>query len=258
MSGNEVPRVRTTPTIIEWRDAIAEAWDVAAFGEPTIAALSVLWAQFALETARGKSMFNFNIGNIKWTPGRDYCVLHTYEFIGGKRVEMDDRFRAFPTLVDGARDYLAFLSRASYAEPWSCVLRGDPVAFAWALKRKGYYTASADDYASGLQRLAAEFMRTSDAAPMPLVELACTTCHDPEPTGGTDGPAHPLGAETFAERRLEQGYEDRGTDTDPETPKARVASQRMRALGHRDTVPDVQPGEVLELDNDEDDGPEVA
>lgn len=240
MSGARVLRVRTTPTVIEWRDAILEAWSSTPFALPSIAALSVLWGQFALETARGKACFNWNLGNIKSVEGdgRDWCVLHTFEFINGQRVEMDDRFRSFPTLLEGARDYLAFLSRASYADPWSFVLAGDPEGFARALKRKGYYTASAEDYARGLKSLATEFTRISDAAPHAPIQLVCTTCHDPDPGPypepglqlGDDpsrAPAHRLGEETAAERALDSDPE---TPTSPQTPTSRVASGQFRAI----------------------------
>lgn len=157
-----VPRVRTKPTIKEWSDALSTVWEevVVTPAEPTLEMLAVLWAQFALETGRGASCFNNNLGNIKaqaaWSG--DYCVLHTFEFVNRKRIEIDDNFRSFPTLIDGARDYLTFLSRPSYREPFACILQGDPLAFAKALKAKGYYTAAVADYARGLIALSAEFL----------------------------------------------------------------------------------------------------
>lgn len=229
----EVPRIRTTPTTLEWRDGITAAWDMLFDSAPTVAALSVLWAQWALETARGRACYAWNLGNIKAVPGdgRPYCVLHTFEFIDGKRVEMDDHFRAFPTLLQGALDYLRFLSRPSYAEPWACVLRGDADAFARALKAKGYYTAPVEDYARNLRALAHEFTRISDAAPPTDIPIVCSTCHDP---------ATPLGAETFAERRAELGFG--ALATNPETPVAKSSeSERLRALG--EDAPDSEGGE---------------
>jgi hypothetical protein len=253
MTGIEVARVRTTPTIIEWRDAIFAAWRYAvATGTPTVASLAVLWAQFALETDRGRSCFNWNLGNIKAVPGdgRDFCVLHTFEYIDNKRVEMDDHFRAHPTLVEGAREYLTFLTRPSYAVPWSFVLRGDADGFARALKDKRYYTSPVEEYARGLRGLATEFQRVSDAAPPSVIPLACTTCHDPDDTiedhviGGYSA-ATSLGAETAAERRIAQGFDTPPADTHPDTPVAkssesqvRRAMRAMSALSHIDTEPD--------------------
>ena len=54
----------------------------------TIDALAVLWAQYALETGRGKSCFNGNLGNIKRVDGdgRDWMWLQTFEFINGNRI----------------------------------------------------------------------------------------------------------------------------------------------------------------------------
>jgi flagellum-specific peptidoglycan hydrolase FlgJ len=108
----EVSRTRTTPTTEEWRDAMVAAADRLGISLND-AALSVLWAQWALETGRGKSCYCNNLGNIKAVTGdgRDWCVLQTFEFINGHRVDMADKFRAFGTLAEGAYDYLQFLSR---------------------------------------------------------------------------------------------------------------------------------------------------
>jgi hypothetical protein len=80
----EVSRTRTTPTTEEWRDAMVAAADRLGISLND-AALSVLWAQWALETGRGKSCYCNNLGNIKAVTGdgRDWCVLQTFEFING-------------------------------------------------------------------------------------------------------------------------------------------------------------------------------
>jgi hypothetical protein len=167
MTGVQRPRVQTTPTTAEWAHSIARAWRQLLPYPPTVPALAVLWAQFALETGRGKSCFNFNLGNIKRVDGdgRDFVMLRTFEYVNGKRIDIDDSFRAFDSLDDGALDYLRFLCRPAYAEPWTCVVQGDADAFARALKRKGYYTAPVEEYARGIHSLAAEFTRVVGALP---------------------------------------------------------------------------------------------
>jgi hypothetical protein len=175
-------------------------------------ALSVLWAQWALETGRGRSCWNNNLGNIKHVPGdgRDWMWLDTFEFINGQRVDMPDKFRAFATLADGAFDYLQFLSRPAYALPWSFVLAGDGDGFARALKAKGYYTAPVEDYARNIRSLAAEYMRVAsqhrDTDPAPAPVDPVTVPDAPAPIRRSsqriaavnapiiDGPATPLRA----------------------------------------------------------------
>jgi len=152
----EVPRVSTKPTTGEWRAALLDAAELLGITLDDDA-LSVLWAQWALETRRGDCCFNFNLGNIKWSGEGDWMWLDTFEYIAGRRVDMRDKFRAFATLGDGALDYLRFLCRPSYALPWAHVVVGDADGFARALRVKGYYTASVDDYAGGLRSLALEF-----------------------------------------------------------------------------------------------------
>jgi hypothetical protein len=129
-----------------------------------------------------KSCYCFNLGNIKAVTGdgRDWCVLQTFEFINGQRVDMADKFRAFATLADGAYDYLQFLSRDKYALPWSFVLLGDADKFARALKTKGYFTADVDEYAHGLRSLAAEYLREAqrDTWPAPAPDDTAKTVPD--------------------------------------------------------------------------------
>lgn len=175
---SEVPRIHTPASIPEWADAVAWAWRQLLPADPTLDALAVLWAQYALETGRGKSCFNNNLGNIRHVDGdgRDHMMLDTFEYIGGKRVDMPGAFRSFPTLRDGAVDYLRFLTRPAYADPWACVVAGDAEGFARALKSKGYYTAPVEQYVSGLRSLAAEFRhaapevhaRDTDPVPPPV------------------------------------------------------------------------------------------
>lgn len=179
MSGtnNQVARVRTQASVAEWADAIAWAWRQLLPTDPTVDALAVLWAQYALETGRGKSAFAWNLGNIKRVPGDgyDYTVLRTFEYIDGVRVDMDDTFRAYPSLREGAIDYLRFLTRAAYAGPWARVVAGDAAGFAHALKVRGYYTAPENEYTAGLVSLANEFRRSVSEVPPP------DTLRDTEP-----------------------------------------------------------------------------
>jgi len=173
-----VARVQTTPTIIEWRDAISAAWLDKYGTAPTLKALSVLWAQFALETGRGAKCYCWNLGNIM--PGAGWIGdeedLPTWEQVNGRRVDIVERFRAFTTLAEGARNYLDYLGRASYAKAWACVVAGDAAGFARALKALGYYTADVTQYANGLFSLASEFLRAATVDAVTAAEVAANEC----------------------------------------------------------------------------------
>lgn len=156
-----VPRALTTPTVQQWRDAISDAWLEVLGTRPTDLALSVMWAQYALETGRGTKCYCWNLGNIMpgagWTG--DVDDLPTWEIVSGKHVDVVEAFRAFASLTDGARDYIRFQSRPSYAQAFAYLMRGDATNFALTLKSLGYFTADARQYANALYSLASEFLR---------------------------------------------------------------------------------------------------
>jgi len=163
-----VPTVRTTFSTEDFTRALVAAWRAFYDGAtPSKASCGVIWAQYALETGRGKSCWCNNIGNVKHVAGdgHDYCMLTgVWEIIGGKRVTFQPPhpqtcFRAYPSLEAGMREHLDFLQRR-YAGAWAEVEKGDARAFAHALKSRGYYTAPEEDYAKSLVSLQAEFGRS--------------------------------------------------------------------------------------------------
>jgi hypothetical protein len=146
----EVEPQRTSVTKDQLRAAIARA-HTELFGEaPSAPLLDVLTAHASLETGAGASMYNFNFGGIKGVgPTGMTARCRTHEVLGGREVTVRDGFRAYPTLDAGAKDYVA-LMRTRFAAAASAAETGDVRAFAHALKRAGYYTASEEDYAAGL------------------------------------------------------------------------------------------------------------
>ena len=66
------------------------------------------------------------------------------------------RWRAYADPLEGAKDYLKFLSRStpipgfskSYADAWERALAGDVMGFVYTLREAGYYTADASRYLS--------------------------------------------------------------------------------------------------------------
>lgn len=150
-----VPAKKTPVTPAEMYAALRSAW-VAKFGaEPSRASLLVLLAQSGIETADWRSMWNYNVGNVKRGKGQPWTMLpHVWEIIRGERVVFEPphpqtHFRAFPDLEAGAAAYLDTMA-GRFAKSWEAVVSGDPEAFARALKAQHYYTAPVDAYAKAL------------------------------------------------------------------------------------------------------------
>lgn len=176
------------PTIIkkfseaEAAYALRQAWKIKYKNYPNNNQLALLWAQSALETARWKSIRNFNFGNIKkkWPnpkynikdDGHKFTMFATGENLLNKgKLEyhwfepphIQTHFCSYNTIVDGAEDYLLFVSQKKrYAKAWQQVLAGDPKAFGHELKVAGYYTASEELYTKGVIRLTDEFLRKAN------------------------------------------------------------------------------------------------
>jgi hypothetical protein len=156
MSENRDPEVevkRTPLTAREYARAMLKAWKNRLGTFPTKGQLGCLYGQFMVETS-GTHVWNNNLGNIKEIPndGLPYMSLRgVWEIINGKREELPkthpgSRFTAFETLDQGADWYLKKL-RTRFASSWPAIEKGDPDAFARALKQQNYYTADVDTYA---------------------------------------------------------------------------------------------------------------
>lgn len=157
--------------------------------------ICVLMAQWALETGRGRSCMNYNLGNIKAPLSKDHCYFPTYERLTREqgddlllhstpahpvkmlrilpsgfmlvRIEPDHpgcRFLAFDTLREGAESYIAHL-RTRFSKAWEPVEKGDPVEFAIALKKAHYYTADVGVYAKNMASLWREYIMQPWAQP---------------------------------------------------------------------------------------------
>lgn len=145
-------------TQLEAAQVLEQAW-VSLFGyKPSINSLAVLFAQFGLETGYGKFSHAWNWGNVKSAPNDGYCWtdFKCNEIIGGKEVWFEPpspycRFRAFKTALDGAINYVAFVSQKTrYAKAWQEVINGNPEAYAVELKLAGYFTADLALYTKGV------------------------------------------------------------------------------------------------------------
>lgn len=144
--------------------ALGLAWQ-AAFASPMPRTSGlVLLSQWALETGGGHACNNNNFAGIKHVSGdgRDWASYETTEVIGGKVVPMEQSFRAYDTLEEGAIDYLATL-RHNFAPAWPAVESGDVAQFARLLSEARYYTAPEASYAAGLE---ARFAQMQAAVPL--------------------------------------------------------------------------------------------
>lgn len=171
MAATLVPTVRTQYSQVELTKALIEGW-IDAFGtKPTKNAIAVLWAQNAIETGLTVSMWNNNIGNVKYVANRndpptvEYCMLkNTWEIVNGKRVTFQPPhpatwFRSFKTLKDGVRHHLAFLRNNRYRNAWPSVVAGDPAEFSRQLRKSGYYTAPEAAYIKAMNGYYNKFLR---------------------------------------------------------------------------------------------------
>lgn len=144
---------RTALSGDEARAAIERAW-TARFGTPpSRGTLGVLVAQWAHETGRGASMYNFNFGGIKGVgPSGLSVVQRTREGSGATEQVIHDRFRAYRTAEEGASDYLALLEKR-YGAALEGAKNGDPDAFVRGLRARGYFTGDAGAYTRSVSKL---------------------------------------------------------------------------------------------------------
>jgi len=131
----------------EAASALSDAY-TSVFGEaPSKQTLSVLVAQWSLETGGGHAMMNYNFGGIKGqAPGGGTVAYRTTEGSGEGRRTIVDNFRAYGSAREGAVDYVHLLARRFPAAMTQARL-GNPAGFVHALKQAGYFTGSEADYA---------------------------------------------------------------------------------------------------------------
>lgn len=163
--GNRVDRVKTEVSEAQMAQGIIEAWKDLFGNTPTKEQVAIILSQNALETGNRKSMWNFNIGNIT-TNGKDafdfFDDLTTKEQVQpGVWKSMNLKYRAYPTLKDGVKDYLKLLSSKHYSSAWQHIIDPDPAEFSKSLKQSGYYTANEAPYTKSLTRLYNQFSNSN-------------------------------------------------------------------------------------------------
>ncbi len=137
---------------------LADAWESVLHQSAPDAALALLWAQWALETGRGRWMVDFNFAGVKGTaPRGGSAVWWTSEGSDDDARRVRSRFRAYRSAEEGARDYVRMLERR-YPGAIRAARRGDARGFVQALAKRGYFTSEPDAYCRALSSLAKQFL----------------------------------------------------------------------------------------------------
>ncbi len=137
---------------------LADAYTWLLATPPSERSLSILWAHWAHETARGQRMQGHNFAGLKGSgPEGNRIVAWTREARPTERV-VRRSFRAYTDEVSGARDYLALLAER-YPLALNALRRGDESDFVSALASGGYFTDEPSLYLRAVTRLAAECRR---------------------------------------------------------------------------------------------------
>jgi flagellar protein FlgJ len=162
---------RTQASMSDIRASLSTALESLTGRRPSARTVDVLAAQVSLETAGGSQMFNFNFGGIKGvSPSNATANYMTREVLDGQSVHVQQGFRAYGSLDEGARDYVSVL-RSRFPQAFHSAAAGDVDGFAQALKQSGYYTAPEQEYARGLRSVAGAAASPSPAVQQPATEF---------------------------------------------------------------------------------------
>jgi flagellum-specific peptidoglycan hydrolase FlgJ len=178
--------------------SFATAWQMLAGQPPKRDVLHIIHAQSALETGHWKSLWNYNLGGSKkhgtcdWThfttterfphaaadkylasskPGAEVALVKvdathkTLRFHGKQQMNC---FASWEDLDTAARDHIALLFRR-FPEAIEKAKAGDVDGYVRELKRKGYFTASEDEYKKAVGSIAKRYTRELAAVQMPAV-----------------------------------------------------------------------------------------
>lgn len=167
-----VAAVRTPITAEQARSLIAGALERMTGEPPSKEQVAILTAQWAHETGRGASMYNYNFAGIKGTSPEGLSVMQrTREGYGATERTITDGFRAYRTAEEGADDYVALLQRR-FPAALEASKAGDPAGCVRALKQAGYFTGDEVAYTRSVTQMARELAPDSlDFAPPSLPSL---------------------------------------------------------------------------------------
>jgi flagellum-specific peptidoglycan hydrolase FlgJ len=144
---------RTALSGEEAASALSQAYTKLTGKRPSAETTAILTAQWAHETGRGASMYNYNFGGIKGTgPSGLSVAQRTREGWGADERQIVDRFRAYTSPAEGATDYVRLL-QARYPKALDAAAEGDAAGFVHALKARGYFTGNEGAYVRSVQSM---------------------------------------------------------------------------------------------------------
>jgi len=153
---SQVERKQTPIGPVAFAKGIIEAWKSLYGNVPSKETIGVLWGQYMIETG-GKSIWNYNIGNVKHVSGDGYNWFDlpgTWEIVNGQKVVLPEGsagrlFRAYDSFGHAFKSHLKFLEKR-YSRGWEALKDGDPVEFVHDIKagRDGIVGTN-DDYFTG-------------------------------------------------------------------------------------------------------------
>jgi len=158
---SEIPDKLTPVSVDEAAAALAVGYRRVTGKSPSAAILSLLLAQWALETGRGEFCHNYNFGNVKHSSADQYYqTFRAGENINGQSIESDMQFAAYLNIDDGAEAYVRQLQKRP--NWWAGLQTGDVAKFNAGLSSSpAYYTADPSTYLATLQKLVGEFSVTA-------------------------------------------------------------------------------------------------
>ena len=196
--GIERPARRTPVTPEQVFLSLATAWQMVVGQPPSRDVLHILHAQSALETGHWKAVMNYNLGGAKkhgtcdWThfttterlsfetadkyisssrPGAEVTVLKVEPGFKTLRFSGKQSINCFPSWEDldsAARDHVALLMRR-FPSAIDRAKAGDVDGYVKELKRRGYFTASEDDYMKAVRSISKRYTRELAGVQLPTV-----------------------------------------------------------------------------------------
>lgn len=154
--GLTLPLGRTPMTSGEARLHLELAYRAVVREAPEPKTLSLLLAQWALETGRGQFMWGFNFGGIKATSGGGWFV--TTESVGGLPQRAYQRFRTYRSALEGAKHYIQTLA-LDFPKAFAALQSGCAEQFVHALSAERYFTGNTALYCKAIASLAEEYER---------------------------------------------------------------------------------------------------
>jgi hypothetical protein len=159
----ELPDKYTPMTADEVAKAVSAAFKQMTGKAPSKKILALLLAQWALESANGRAVHNFNLTNIKRNSGDPYFqYFRCSEIIDGVEQFFDPpnpqcAFAAYKTAVEGAKAYIRILKKRP--NWWNGLLTGDVGKFNAGLSTTPkFYTANPSLYLKLLNDRMAKYL----------------------------------------------------------------------------------------------------